>query len=350
MAIRVIQWATGPVGISQLREIIDNPDYELVGLFVYGSEKIGRDAGRIAQRADTGIIATNDKTEILALDADVVLHAASKAYGFDQNTADIIALLESGKNVITTTSYAHLPTLGEEVADSISEACLTGGARFHGAGKHPGFVFERLAILATTFSQRIDNITLRQYVDCSHVPEERMLVDLMGMGKSPDEISMGSPAFRAVSVQAEQALAAGAQMLGLPVDEIRHVVKTAVSDQDLLLPCTTLRAGTVIGQILSWSAFHAGKPVLTCEEYWTCTKDIPGWDINVTEGSVVRILIEGTPNMSLDLNIDTAPDPDGMSGGYVALAMSAINAIPYILREKPGVILPEMFGAYRWRA
>ena len=65
MTTRVVQWATGPVGSVQLAEMIDNPDLELIGLFVYSPEKVGLDAGR----SDTGIIATNDKAAILALDA-----------------------------------------------------------------------------------------------------------------------------------------------------------------------------------------------------------------------------------------------------------------------------------------
>ena len=45
MKMRVIQWATGPVGAAQLREIIDAPDLELAGVFVYSPEKVGVDAG-----------------------------------------------------------------------------------------------------------------------------------------------------------------------------------------------------------------------------------------------------------------------------------------------------------------
>ena len=81
-------------------------------------------------RPDTGIVATNDKAAILALDADVVLHSASKAYGFDANTDDIVALLETGKSVITVTSYAHLPTLGADVSERIRKACAVGNSRF----------------------------------------------------------------------------------------------------------------------------------------------------------------------------------------------------------------------------
>ncbi|MCK7509304.1 MAG: hypothetical protein MZV70_38245 [Desulfobacterales bacterium] len=57
-----------------MRRIIDHPDLTLVGLYVYGKNKIGRDAGEIAKRPSTGVIATNNLEEILSLDADVVVH------------------------------------------------------------------------------------------------------------------------------------------------------------------------------------------------------------------------------------------------------------------------------------
>ena len=85
--------------------------------------KVGVDAGALVGRPPTGVLATNDKAAILALDADVVFHAASKAFPENTNTDDIVALLESGKNVITTTSYNHLPTYGADVDRRIRAAC-----------------------------------------------------------------------------------------------------------------------------------------------------------------------------------------------------------------------------------
>ena len=350
MTTRVIQWATGPVGSVQLAETIDDPELELVGLFVYSPDKVGLDAGAIAGRADTGIIATNDKTAILAMDADVVLHAASKAHGFDANTDDIVALLGSGKSVITVTSYVHLGTLGSEVVSRVSAACTRSGARFHATGEHPGFMFEKLAVGLTALSQRVDKITVQQYVDCSHVPERVMLVDLMGMGKQPEEISIESPTFRAVSTQSEQALAAAAETLGVRIDEIGHSIKTAVLPEDLELACATLPAGSVVGQILSWSAYRDGQAVLVAEEYWTCTPDIPEWDLAL-DGHTVRVRVDGVPNISVEVRIDTDPVPefDDVSAGYVAVAISAVRAIPFVLKAPVGVVIPEIFGAYRWR-
>ena len=123
MTLRVIQWATGPVGMAQLREIVERPDLDLAGVLVYSPAKVGLDAGVLIDRSATGVQTTDDKARILATDADLVLHAASKAGATDTNVDDIVALLEYGENVITTTSYNHLPTCGADIADRIVRAC-----------------------------------------------------------------------------------------------------------------------------------------------------------------------------------------------------------------------------------
>jgi hypothetical protein len=350
VAVRVIQWATGAVGAAQLREVIDSPGLEIVGVFVYGADKAGRDAGELAGRPPTGVLATSDKAAILALDADLVLHAASKGFAVNANTDDIVALLESGKSVITTTSYSHLPTYGADAAERIQGACARAGVRFHAAGEHPGFMFERLAVGLTALSQRVDRITVQEFVDCSRIAARVMLVDLMGMGKDPAEISPDSAMFRAVSVQYEQALAAAADVLHLSFDEIRREIRTATVDHDVEVGCGVLPGGTVVGQILTWSAMRDGRPVLTAEEYWTATNDIPQWDLKLDGQFLVRVIVEGAPTIRLDLTIGN--DPLGLAGGassgQLAVAMTAVRAIPYVLEAPPGVVVPAVFGAYRW--
>jgi hypothetical protein len=352
MTVRVVQWATGAVGLAQLREVVDRPDLELVGVFVYNPDKVGVDAGTLVGRPPTGIVATNDRTAIASLDADVVLHAASKAFAENTNTDDIVSLLESGKNVVTTTSYNHLRTYGPDADTRIRQACERAGTRFHAAGEHPGFMFERLATGVTSLSQRVDKITVQEFVDCSGVSGRQMLVDLMGMGKRPEEISLDSPMFRAVSVQYEQALAAAADVLGLEIDEIRPAIETGTSPRDVDVACGTLPAGTVVGQILSWTAYRDGTPVLVAEEYWTVTSDIPGWDLTLDRQFLVRVVVEGSPPIRVELTIDNEAISDlgGVSGGQLAVAMTAVRSIPYVLDAPPGVVIPAVFGAYRWPA
>ncbi|HEY7052546.1 MAG TPA: dihydrodipicolinate synthase, partial [Mycobacterium sp.] len=113
MVVRVVQWATGAVGRAALQELVENPDYQLVGVLVYDPGKAGVDAGALCGlSADTGVAATTDKDAILALNAEMVIHAASKAHAVETNAEDICRLLAAGSSVITTTSYNHLPTYG----------------------------------------------------------------------------------------------------------------------------------------------------------------------------------------------------------------------------------------------
>lgn len=350
MTTRVVQWATGSVGGAQLQEVIDRPDLELVGVFVYGDRKVGVDAGTLAQRPPTGVLATNDKEAILALDADVVLHAASKAFPNNTNTEDIIALLESGKSVITTTSYNHLPTYSADAHERITAACEKAGVRFHAAGEHPGFMMERLATSVTALTKRVDRITVQEYADSSGISGREMVVDLMGMGKRPEEITTDSPMFRAISVQYEQAIGATADVLGVAIDEIESSISTGTVDHDVEIACGTIPAGTVVGQILRWSGNRDGVPILVAEEYWTVTPDIPGWNLSMEREFLVRVLVEGSPSLRVELTIGSELDADlrGTSSGQVAVGMTAVRAIPYVLDAPPGVVTPQVFGAYRW--
>ena len=349
MTVRVIQWATGAVGAAQLQEVIDDPGLELAGLYVYSPAKVGVDAGTLVGRGPTGVPATDDREAILAIDADVVLHAASKGHATNTNTDDIVALLESGKSVITTTSYNHLPTYGEGVAARIEAACARAGTRFHAAGEHPGFMFERLATTLTGVSKTIERITLQEFVDCSAVPTREMLVDLMGMGKDPRDISLDNPMFRAISIQYEQAIAATASVLGAQIERIEPSIDTAVVDHDVVLPTATIPAGTVVGQMLKWTGYCDGRPYLVAEEYWVVTKDIPQWDLVIDGAPFIRIIVDGMPPLRLDLAIDTAPVPGlpHSGSGHLMVAMTALRALPYVLASPPGVVTAPVFGAFR---
>ena len=192
---RVVQWATGAVGKTTLRSVIEHPDLELVGLYVYSDRKVGRDAGEIARLEPTGVIATNDIDEILALDADVVLHTARVGIPYESQDADIMALLESGKNVITTLGQHYPRAHGPEREAMFADAARRGGVTLFGAGINPGFVLERLALTATGMCLRVDSISVREVVDASSMPDPAFVFDVMGMGTDPSSPEMLTGAF-----------------------------------------------------------------------------------------------------------------------------------------------------------
>lgn len=139
MSYKVIQWATGEVGSLCLKEILRRPDLELVGLRVYNPDKNGRDAGELVGLPTTGVKATTNRDEILALDADCVIHSPL-SQSMAELDDDVTALLASGKNVISTAAYYAPEFRGADIVTRLEQACKAGSATLLGTGVEPEFM------------------------------------------------------------------------------------------------------------------------------------------------------------------------------------------------------------------
>ena len=102
MGLRVVQWATGGVGVAAIKGVLEHPDLELVGCWVHSEDKAGKDVGSIIGGEPLGVTATNSVDEILALDADAVVYAPLLA-----DIEQLSALLRSGKNVVTPAGWFY---------------------------------------------------------------------------------------------------------------------------------------------------------------------------------------------------------------------------------------------------
>ncbi|OBH56735.1 dihydrodipicolinate synthase [Mycobacterium sp. E2479] len=353
MAIRVAQWATGAVGRAALQELIENPHYQLVGVLVYDPAKVGLDAAALCGLPPTtGVVATADKDEITALCADVVVHAASKAHAIETNAEDICRLLAAGSTVITTTSYNHLPTYGADTEAAFAKACQQGGSRFHAAGENPGFMFERLVATVTGLSKTIDRIDLYEATDVSAVDSRPMLVDLMGMGRRPEDVSIDSPIIKKLDLAYRQALNATADVLGITLSHIDVAVDATTLPYDIEVLAGTIDAGTVVGQRFSWVGHWSGRPLLAIHEEWVLTRDLPQWGMAPLapgeKAPLIRAVIRGEP--SFELQLDVGSDGQAAVGqhampGHLMIAMGAVRAIPYVLAQPPGIVTAPVFGA-----
>lgn len=356
MAVRVVQWATGAVGRAQLQELIENPDFELVGVLVYGADKDGVDAGELCGLPPCGVLATTDKEAIFALGADVVVHAASKAHEVNTNADDICRLLADGTNVVTTTSYNHLPTYGLELTAQFEAACTAGGTRFHAAGENPGFMMERLVATVTGLSRTIDRIDLYEATDVSRVPSRPMLVDLMGMGRRPEEVSIDSPIFKKLDIAYQQAIGATAEVLGVQLDAVERSVECTTLPHDVEVAAGTIEAGTVVGQRFSWLGHYGGRVLLAIHEEWVVTRDLPQWGLEPlapgAKAPLIRAVVSGVPGFELSLDVgwdQVPPELEGTSPGHLMIGMSAVRAIPYVLAAPPGIVKAPVFGALQVR-
>lgn len=102
MSLRVIQWATGSVGVAAIKGVLQHPELELVGCWVHSAAKSGKDVGEIIGSPPLGVIATNSIDDVLALDADAVIYAPLLP-----SVDEVAALLRSGKNVVTPLGWFY---------------------------------------------------------------------------------------------------------------------------------------------------------------------------------------------------------------------------------------------------
>ena len=86
MAKRIVIWGTGFVGKMVIPEVLDHPEFELVGVGVSNPAKVGVDVGEICGLAEpVGITATDDVDALIALAPDALVHYGPTAAHADRS-------------------------------------------------------------------------------------------------------------------------------------------------------------------------------------------------------------------------------------------------------------------------
>ncbi len=344
---RVVQWATGGMGRNCLRAIIDHPAMELAGVYVYGEDKAGKDAGEIARRPATGIIATRDFDAILALDADVVVHAGRIAPPYGAHDADIIPLLASGKNVISINGYSRPQYWGGERFARLQAACEKGGASLLNAGLNPGFAGEQLAVVATGVCSAIDHIEVVESVSCIPVRNADYVFKALGFGADPAEVDPNhadwGPAASLNGMYAE-VLAAMAWHLGMTLDRVETEHRVFPATQDLQVQAGTIPKGRVSHFNWRWHGIVGGTPKLTMSIHWYMETA----HLGDPQPPLWRIHVQGQPGVRISVEMEKrAGDTTPTSAEQIAVAGSVINAIPIVCAAPPGVMTRPLATPFR---
>jgi hypothetical protein len=340
MAIKVIQWAAGNIGKALLRAIIDDPAYEVVGCFVYSDEKAGRDIGELVDHGPIGVLTTQDRDEIFALDADLVFHAPLKQPDMTQNDDDVVQLLRSGKDVITTTEYIWPVAKGDDHGRRFDEACREGASTLHGTGEYPGFWVERIATTLTGLSRDIQHIRFTEYHDISNTSLN--LLETIGAGRRPEEVEVDSPRAGIVGNYFIQVLRYVTDVLGLHLDRIERTIELLPAARVIPIAARTIEPGAVANIAWSWTGFVGSHPFITLQTRWYTDTEAPGWED--ARHNTWECHLEGTPSARLRIEVApsflpdhrTGPIPPGSPLGH-AIVDIVLNAVPDVLAAPPGV-------------
>lgn len=331
---RVIQWATGSVGRTTLRRIIDHPDLRLVGLYAYDPAKVGKDAGEIARRDATGVRATASIDDILAIDADVVIHTPRIGVPYDAQNGDVQRLLASGKNVISVNGFYRPDAQGAAYAQPLRAAALAGRSTLAGIGMNPGFVAERVAVMFSGLMAQLERIECFETVDCSLVPAAEFLFGTLGFGTDPAAVDLAKgPLARLYTDLYRETFACVADAIGTQVGTLEEDHRLTACPRDLVLAAGTVRQGTVASTEWRWNARFADGRAMTHSVLWTVDPGLHG-DRHAAHW---RVRLHGRPHVSVDFRIDD-PDPRAppSRAAMDATAAVVIRAIPAVCAAPPG--------------
>jgi hypothetical protein len=327
---RVIQWATGNIGRRSLRSVIEHPNMDLVGLYVHSDAKAGRDAGELCGIGSTGIVATQNVDELVALDADCVLYM-QQSINFD----DICRLLESGKNIVTTRGEFHRPArLDPLIRERVEAACERGQTSVHSTGSSPGFITEALPLVLTSIQRRLDCLTINEFADLSQRDSPDLLFNVMAFGQDPAafdkrRLNHGLHSFG-------PSLEAVADALSMPLDSLEAGGAVAVVPHAVEIAAGTLKAGTVGAQRTEVTGVRNGKPVLRFVATWYCTRELePQWSLRDTGW---RVEVAGDAPLDVDIHFPVPfEEYASISPGYTA--HRAVNAVAVVCGAQPGIRL-----------
>jgi 4-hydroxy-tetrahydrodipicolinate reductase len=341
--LRVIQWTTGNIGTRSLHAIVGRPDMELVGVYAHAPDKVGRDAAELGGlREPTGVLATSDVDELLALRPDACVYNPVWS-----SVDELCRLLEAGVNVCSTAGWITGGKLPAEERERVQKACERGGSSMFGSGAHPGFT-NLISIVGTQMCETVDRITVTESVDCSTYASGPTMA-AMGFGRPPETPGLEDSVRRESEVFAEAA-AMTADALGVTLDRLTFSADFTVATGDSDLGFMTIPAGTVAAV----QGYHRGwvgeKNIVAVGFQWTMGQHVAP-PFKLAHGHVVKI--DGRPSANIRVRVLPPADwdePGYMGAGMIYTAMPAVNAVPAVVAAPPGIVtfrdLPLITGRF----
>lgn len=341
MTYRVVQWTTGHVGREAVKGIVRHPELELVGCYAWSGEKEGKDVGTLCGIEPLGVSATRDVDALLALRPDCVCYTPNQV-----DPAELERLLAAGINVACS-YFVNGRMLGDDVRARLEAAGRSGGASVFGAGIFPGFA-NFIAALMAAASSDFHKIRFLESVDLTHYDAIANYTNL-GWAEDPDE--KWREINHQVLGQYSECVDVMADMLRIPLREVRFDYEPAVTPQERTINGFTMPEGSIAGQKCTWKGMVDDRSVIELEVVWNAGKGLePEWP--VAHGYTMEV--RGNPN--IHTRVKFSPSQEQIESGRIAdlanpvTAMPVVNAIPAVCNAAAGIRtyadLPLITGRY----
>lgn len=331
MSLRVVQWATGGVGVAAIKGVLEHPDLELVGCWVHSPQKAGKDVGEIIGTEPLGVTATNSVDDILALDADAVIYSPLLP-----NPDEVAALLRSGKNVVTPVGWVY-PS--DRQGAPLREAAIAGKATLHGTGIAPGGISEKFPLLFSAFSTGVTFVRAEEFSDLRTYEAPDVVRHVMGFGEVPEK-ALSGPMQKLLDGGFIQAVKMIVDKVGFRADpKVRSSQEIAVATAAIESPIGVIEPGQVAGRKFHWEALVDEEPVVRVTVNWLMGEENlePAWTFG-PEGQRYEMEVRGNPDVNIVVKgFQSAVGGEGPEYGIVGTAAHCVNSVPAVCAAEPGI-------------
>lgn len=338
--IRTAVWGTGNVGRAAIRAVDAHPGLELTAVIVHNPDKVGRDAGDLADLDRTLGVAATSETDGTLADVDAIVYAASGEIRPDEAMADINKAIRAGIVVVTPSLYGMYDpeSAPPEYREPVLAAIAEGGGSLFVSGIDPGWGNDILPVLISGLASTIDQVRCQEIFDYTTYDQPDSVRYLVGMGQPMDEEPpMVAPTIPTMVWGGQLRLIARA--LGVEIDEITETVDRRALDETVENAAMgTFEKGTQGALRFEVQGMVDGEPRIVIEHvtriHPTCA---PDWPSPPDGGDGAhKVIIEGRPRIEVSIE---ATDEGGnrAAGGNATAVGRLVNSIPWLKAAEPGL-------------
>lgn len=328
--IGVVSFGLGPIGLETARRVMTTAGLSLVGAVDISPKLVGRGLEEvIGPSAPEGLVVAPTLEEACSLAAErgdgtsasVVVHCTGSR--FPDEAPRLLECLALGLHVVSSCEELAAPELRwPDLAEELAGEARGRGLSVIATGVNPGFVMDRLPLVAAGMCRRLERMDVRRVVDVS--TRRVQLQQKVGAGLTPEAFEERRLSGTLGHVGLSESLACMSRALGRPLslDSLEEQLEPVLAERPLESGLGVIEEGLVAGIYQTVAAVDAGPPRIRLE-----------LTIAVGAGPPEdTISISGEPSFSLTI-------PGGLDGDPATCA-ALVNAIPLTRATPPGIVTP----------
>ena len=315
--INILQIGIGPLGIKAAQFIEQRNGLKTIAAVDKSPSLVGRDLGEVCGSVKSGVLIKSSIAEaIKKKKPDVAV--LTTVSDMQRIVPQIEEILAHGIPVVSTCEELSFPwKTTPRLAKRLDEAANAAGVAVLGTGVNPGYLMDALPTFLTAVCQDVKSVTVKRFQNAQfrRIPFQKKIGAGLSLADFQGKIADGS--LRHVGLT--ESIHLIASRMGWKLDRTEDLISPVVAKQKIETEAMTIPKGHATGVRQEGNGYMNGEAKIRLIFQATVGE----------KESYDEVIIEGTPNLRSKVEC-------GVNGDVATCAIT-LNAIPQLLRSKPGL-------------